>query len=339
MKNLFNRIFGVFWPKPNWPIIIPAAAGIMMGVLVWLFAIPASGARQGSTTFIVSAGQGSHAVADNLAHENLIPSADIFIIALKALGADGQIKAATYIFPKNVTPASIIYRITEAYGTADDVQVTIPEGYNIWEIDERLAEAGLIAPTEFAQAYAADDGNFFPDTYRFKKGDTIQQIAAKMEDNFDTQSHSFLSGLSDSARAEAIVKASIIEKEAKDFDDMRLVSGVISNRLKQGMDLQIDATVAYGACVRQFTARPARDCDVTQVGVGAEIKADGPFNTYTRAGLPPRPISNPGLKAIEAAIRPSGDYLFYLSTRDGSQIIFTKTAAEHAVNRAKYLGL
>ncbi|HVZ11297.1 MAG TPA: endolytic transglycosylase MltG [Candidatus Paceibacterota bacterium] len=339
MKNLFNRILGVFWPKPNWPIIIPTAAGIMMGVLVWLFAIPASGARQGSATFVISAGQGSHAVADNLARANLIPSADIFIIALKALGADSQIKAATYIFPKNVTPASIIYRITEAYGTADDVQVTIPEGYNIWEVDERLAVAGLIAPAQFAAAYAADDGKFFPDTYRFKKGDTVQQIAAKMEDNFDTQTQAFLSGLSSDARAQAIIKASIIEKEAKDFDDMRLVSGVISNRLKQGMDLQIDATVAYGACVRQFAARPARGCDVTQVGVGAEIKIDGPFNTYTRAGLPPRPISNPGLKAIEAAIRPSGDYLFYLSTRDGGQIIFAKTAAEHAANRAKYLGL
>ncbi len=339
MKNLFNRILGVFCPKPNWPIIIPAAAGIMMGVLVWLFAIPASGARQGSTTFVISSGQGSRVVADNLAREDLIPSADIFIIALKALGADSQIKAATYIFPKNATPASILYRITEAYGTADDVQITIPEGYNIWEIDERLAAAGLITPTEFAKAYAADDGMFFPDTYRFKKGDTIQQIASKMEDNFDTQARAFLSGLSSDARGQVIIKASIIEKEAKDFDDMRLVSGVIANRLKQGMDLQIDATVAYGACIRQFMARPARDCDVTQIGVGTEIKVDGPFNTYTRAGLPPRPISNPGLKAIEAAVRPSGDYLFYLSTRDGSQIIFAKTADEHAANRAKYLGL
>src|SRR3989344_5035895 len=82
-----------------------------------------------------------------------------------------------------------------------------------------------------------------------------------------------------------------------------------------------------------------KDCDVTQVGVGKEIKIDSVYNTYTRAGLPPHPISNPGLISIKAALNPQGDYLYYLSTRDGSQIIFSKTGAEHIANRRKYLGL
>ena len=81
-------------------------------------------------------------------------------------------------------------------------------------------------------------------------------------------------------------------------------------------------------------------CDVSQVPVGAEIKIDGPYNTYTRAGLPPAPIANPGIITIQAALNPAkSDYLYYLSTRDGSRIIFSKTAAEHAANRRKYLGI
>jgi len=107
------------------------------------------------------------------------------------------------------------------------------------------------------------------------------------------------------------------------------------------MLLQIDATVAYGWCLRRWLPMSSTaNCDVTQAPIALEIKTDGPYNTYTRPGLPEGPIGNPGLQALEAAKHPkASDYLYYLSTRDGSDIIFSKTLDEHLKNRAKYLGL
>ena len=103
------------------------------------------------------------------------------------------------------------------------------------------------------------------------------------------------------------------------------------------MPLQLDATVAYGACLRRFLINE-KNCDVTQIGVANEIKIDSAYNTYTRAELPRGPISNPGMAAIRAAKNPkSSDYLYYLSAKDGTTI-FAKTSAEHEANRRKYLG-
>ena len=121
---------------------------------------------------------------------------------------------------------------------------------------------------------------------------------------------------------------------------MALVSGIIQKRLQLKMPLQIDATVAYGWCLRRWLPMSNnRTCDVTQAPIATELKVDGPYNTYARVGLPPAPISNPGLQALEAAAHPkTSSYLYYLSTRDGSQIIYAKTAAEQQANRAKYLG-
>jgi len=122
-----------------------------------------------------------------------------------------------------------------------------------------------------------------------------------------------------------------------------LVAGVIRNRLAQKMPLEIDATVSYGACLRDLQVRLVNKykyCDVSQIGVGAEIRIDSPYNSYKRSGLPPGPIANPGITAIQAVLNPKqSDYFYYLSTRDGSQMIFSKTGAEHVANRRKYLGI
>ena len=140
---------------------------------------------------------------------------------------------------------------------------------------------------------------------------------------------------------DTLTRASILEKEARSEEDMRLVAGIIRNRLAKKMPLQIDATVSYGACLRRFVAGNfKKDCDVTQMPVGAEIRIDSEYNSYMRSGLPVGPIANPGITAIQAVLNPqSSDYFYYLSTRDGSQMIYSKTATEHAANRRKYLGI
>ena len=315
--------------------VLVAAAFIWLG---WVMLIPTP-ALETSQRIHVGTGQSLTTISKMLKDRGIVRSAILFRVYIQALGAERNLKAGDYTLPAESTFLDIASQITGGRGSSNDIAVFIPEGYNVWEIDKRLADSGLIKEGQFAAAYASREGFLFPDTYRFKPGSLLLEIEQKMEDNGTTKTQELIGGLSAPARDRILTIASIIEKEAREENDMYLVSGVIANRLKAGMPLAIDATVDYGACLRMFNAKPSVDCQTSQVAVGAEIHIDSAFNSYTRAGLPPRPISNPGLTSIQAALNPKGDYLYYLSTRDGSQTIFEKSAVQHEADRRKYLGL
>lgn len=322
-------------------LIHAAATVLVAAALLWLgwVALIPTPALEVSQRVHISSGQSLTSVSQELESHGLIRNSILFRVYVQALGAERNLKAGDYTIPAASTFLDIASQITGGRGASDDIAVFIPEGYNIWEIDKRLADSGLIKEGEFASAYESHEGSLFPDTYRFKKTSLLLEIDQKMEDNGKEKTQELIGGLSAPARDRILTIASIIEKEARVESDMYLVSGVIANRLKRGMPLAIDATVDYGACLRMFNAKPTVDCQTSQVAVGAEVHIDSSFNSYTRAGLPPHPISNPGLTSIQAALNPKGDYLYYLSTRDGSQTIFEKTAAQHEADRAKYLGL
>lgn len=322
-------------------VIHASATVLVAGAFLWLgwvmlFPTPA---LEVSQRIHVGSGQSLTAISKTLKDRGIIRSAILFRVYVQALGWERNLKAGDYTLPAGSTFVEIASQISGGNGSSTDISVFIPEGYNIWEVDQRLADSKLITEGQFAKAYGSHEGYLFPDTYRFKPGSLMAEIEQKMEQNGQDKTNDLIGGLSAPARERILIIASIIEKEARAESDMRLVSGVIANRLKRGMPLEIDATVSYGACLRMFSAKPTVDCQVNLVGVGKEIKIDSVYNTYTRAGLPPHPISNPGLTSIEAALNPTGNYLYYLSTRDGSQIIFSKTATEHIANRRKYLGL
>ncbi len=210
----------------------------------------------------------------------------------------------------------------------NDVAVTIPEGTNLADIDRLVSVAGIAAPhTLLTPTYLASEGTLFPDTYRFNRGSSAKEILARFEENFAKKC--------DASCAKALILASILEKEVRTRDDMRVVAGIIGKRLIAGMALQIDATVAYGVCYQEFIN--GTYCDVSQVNIVDNIHRDSAYNTYTRAGLPAGPISNPGLVALDAALHPeSSDYWYYLSAKDGATI-FSRTLAEHNRAKAKYL--
>ncbi len=321
---------------------IHITATILVAVIVlwlgWVIFVPTS-AMETSQHLHVGSGQSLTSISALLKEQGLVRSSIVFRFYVSALGRERNLKAGDYTIPAGSTLNDIAFQIAGGNGSSTDISVFIPEGSNIWEIDKRLADAQLAAEGQFASAYGSREGYLFPDTYLFKPGSLLGEIEQKMELNGQDKTQELIGGLSVPARDRILVIASIIEKEARTEPDMLLVSGVIANRLKRKMPLEIDATVSYGACLRQFSAKPTLDCQVNLVAVGAEIHVDSPYNTYTRAGLPPHPISNPGLTSINAALNPKGDYLYYLSTRDGSQTIFEKTAAEHEADRQKYLGL
>ncbi len=277
-----------------------------------------------------------------LKQAGVIRSTRMFLWYVRARGWTDHLEAGDYLVPAGVSMEEVARLIAKGI-THNDVTVVIPEGYNIWQIDERLADVKLVTRGQFAATYYPREGHLFPDTYRFRKGSTMAEIEKKMEDNFNIRNVVLLGPLSEEARDRIITIASIIEKESLRGPSMQLVAGVIENRVKRGMPLQIDATVSYGSCLRKFLVSVAagspKNCFVNLEAVGKEIHIDTPFNSYTRKGYPPHPISNPGAAALYAVLNPKGDYLFYLSTRDGRQMIFAHTGAEHEANRRKYLGL
>ncbi len=281
----------------------------------------------------VSPGESLQGIAQNLKDEDLIRSKYLFIFFITARNQESELQAGRYHISRSMNIPDIAYRIVNGLAESDDLKIVIPEGSNIWDIDKKMVSAGLGTEGEFARSYYLREGKLFPDTYRFEKDTTLEQVSARLIDTYNKKSGN--------PTSDVLITASLLEKEAKKAEDMAMVADIIRRRLAMGMLLQIDASVGYGWCLQQSLVRNfSKSCDVTQAPIMYEIKKDGPFNTYMRAGLPPRPISNPGLVALNAAKNPiANDYLFYLSTRDGSQLIYSKTFAEHEQNRRKYLGL
>lgn len=328
-------------------ILMVAIAVSAVGVF-WLLASPVSSVAQ-TREFTVQPGWGGGRIASELQRAGLIRWAPVMIVIANFTDTGDSLKAGTYALSPGMSASEIVRILVSGDALSSDITVTIPEGMNVWEIDNLLAGQHLIVPGSFARAYSADEGKLFPDTYRF--GASLAEhageyanarvIGAVLRGAFDAKARGY-------THAQIIV-ASMLEKEAKSADDMVLVAGIIIERERRGMLLQIDATVAYGWCLARWLALSGveglpmssnRTCDVTQAPIASEIKVDSPYNTYTRIGLPKGPISNPGLKALEAAAHPTASpYLYYLSTRDGSQLVYSKTLSEHLANRRKYLGL
>ena len=333
--SLFNQIFRAH----KIHIIALLAASFFVG---WIGFLIVRSSLDAPKEIVIKEGEGVYAIADILKKNGVIENKFVFVAYTLVTGNEKKLQAGRYIFKPGVIIPDIVHSMASGFAETDDFIVTIPEGFNVWEIDKRLTDFGLITEGEFAKKYQPQEGEFFPDTYRFSRtGETADTIAEKIKNHLNLKFKELSLVFSSLVLRDTLTRASILEKEARREEDMRLVAGVIRNRLAKKMPLEIDATVSYGACLRKAIAGNFRkDCDVSQVPVGAEIKIDSPYNSYRRTGLPPGPIANPGTGAIQAVLNPKqSDYLYYLSTRDGSRLIFSKTSAEHAANRRKYLGL
>lgn len=302
---------------------------VLWGVVWWQLR-PTQPGSQATVEFTVQPGWGTRRIATELADAKLIRSSLLFLIDVKIKGVSRDLQAGTYVLSPHMSTPEITTAIVTGQALSTDITLTIPEGVNIWQLDHILFNAHIIARAgAFSITYGAREGHLFPDTYRVPEDATATDVATRLQAEFQKRAYTFTPA--------QIIIASILEKEAKTPTDMALVAGIMQSRTARGMPLQVDATVAYGWCLR--IAGYSRVCDATQAPIATEIKVDGPYNTYTRTGLPVGPISNPGLQALQAAAHPkSSDYLYYLSTRDGSQIIYAKTLDEHLKNRLKYLG-
>ncbi len=303
-----------------WPGILVILAFINYAFIPQIFAPE-------DTSFIIQRGDSLRVVASNLKESDLIKSKNFFVIYGLVLGRDRNLKAGHYEI-NSKTSHGVLMEITGKGGN-DDIRITIPEGFNTWEIDKRLSSIGVTLPGEILN-FRSQEGWMFPDTYNFTKGETPLTVINKMTNNFALRTEELRALAAKQGRnwKDVIIMASIIEKEARRENDMRMVADVLLKRLDAGMKLKVDAAVAYGVC-----AKEGKDCVTSKVAIRGNLDLNSRYNTYKYAGLPPGPISNPGLNSIKAVLEPKENpYWYYLSTKNGT-ILFSQTGDEHESKR------
>lgn len=278
--------------------------------------------------FVVQKGAGLREISNNLKTEGLIKDATVFFLLTKKEDYDKKIEAGDF----RLTPSMSAYEIMEAltHGTLD-IWTTIPEGKRASEIAEILQNKLPTYDVSWKQILENKEGYLFPDTYLFAKKSTIDDVVSKMTQNFEAK-YQQLSGpqLSKFTKEEIVVIASMVEREAKHDEDRPLVASVILNRLEIGMGLQIDATIQYAIGYQKDQNR------WWKILTTSDLKIDSPYNTYLYNGLPPTPISNPGLAALEAVVNPaSTNYLYYFSESNGTTHYAT-SLEEHNANITRY---
>ncbi len=280
-----------------------------------------------SKIFVVEKGTGLRAISNNLKEQGLIKDSIIFFLLTRKLNLDKRIEAGDFRLSPSMTTEEIINTLT--HGTLD-IWITIPEGKRADEIADILKENMPTYDESWRAILKEKEGYLFPDTYLFAKDSTINQIIFKLTENFETK-YSTIQNLNSLSQQEIVIIASLIEREAMRNQDRALVASVIENRLDIGMGLQIDATIQY-ALGYQENEQTWWKKNLTL----DDLKINSPYNTYKNTGLPPTPISNPGLPALEAAANPaSTNYLYYISDKNGINH-YAKTLAEHNANIKKY---
>lgn len=334
-------------------ILIIVAGAVVIGY-VWNGMQPLP-TEDREITVTIEPGTGTSSIASRLEAEGVIKNALIFKGYLKYKNEGSRFQAGTYAFQPGVTYDEIIARLNQGDVVPDKmIRFTIPEGYTVAQIADKLADEGVVnketflkltndiswlsGQSDLAAHIPTDDnikhpleGYLFPETYEMKEGSSEEEIIVRMLEEMQQRLMDISPSWEDELQNKNLTlhqwltAASLIEREVVVDDERPIVAGVIFNRMKQSMKLQIDATVQY-ALDKPKERLYYKDLDI-----------ESPYNTYQIDGLPPGPIASPSSASLEAVLHPEpSDYLFYVTKKDGSYThLFAKTYEEHLKNIEK----
>jgi len=302
--------------------------------------------------FNVAPGESTRQIADALEASGLIRSTLVFRWWASLTGRENKFKSGEYYINPSSNIIVIGKILTGELAGAAEITLRFIEGWTLRDINEYLVEQGISTTKEFADltqtksgvesllagrdykifsnalSTGSLEGYLFPDTYRFRKGVSLNNVLTKMLDNF-TSKINLVYAANEISRAanihEIITLSSIVEREVAQTADRAVVADIFWRRLKKGMPLQADSTINY------ITGKktPAVSLD--------DLLINSPYNSYRHAGLPPGPISNPSLASIKAVLLPQqNEYWFFLTTADG-MVIYSKDFNAHVAAKNKYL--
>ncbi|MGQ0750591.1 MAG: endolytic transglycosylase MltG [Betaproteobacteria bacterium] len=322
-----------------WAIVLLPFAGLALAAGAMAFyAYSPLNPVQSPLQFSLKKGSSLRSAAQQMADAGVLAKPVVFVFFARLMGKAASIKAGNYEVARPITPLSLLRKITEGDYTED--VITVVEGWTFQQMRRALDEHPAIrhdtrglTHEEIVQRLEmgepSPEGWFFPDTYHFSKGSSDLSIMRRahrlMRSALAEQWKGRASDLPLATPYEALILASIVEKETGQATERPLVAAVFINRLRIGMRLQTDPTVIYGMGANFDGNLRRRD-----------LTADTPYNTYLRTGLPPTPIALPGLASINATLNPApSDVLYFVSRGDGTSQ-FSRTLAEHDRAVARY---
>ena len=313
--------------------LVIVLAVLAAGVVEWVyagFAAPGPAAAHGSETVVlIKSGSGLHGVAQTLVDAGVVLRPDVFKIGVRLNGKTSALKAGEYAVPSHASMHDIMNILIA--GRSIEHKLTVAEGLtsqmalDVVKADPVLTgDAGPVPP----------EGALLPETYLFARGTTRGEIVAKMqkaqEELLDELWAKRAADLPVKSKEEAVILASIVEKETAIPAERPHIASVFVNRLRLGMKLQSDPTIIYGITKGYPLGRRIRQSEIDRVT---------PYNTYVIAGLPQQPICNPGKDAIAAVLNPADTKdLFFVADGTGGHV-FTASGAEQAKNVAKWRGI
>ena len=322
----------------RWAMLASALLVLVMGSMYLAFgasSVPKSSHDPDQKIYItVKPGMDADAIAGQLLAHGVIDSKFSFWWQVKTGGLQDKFMAGTYLLHPGMKTEDAIGKLIS--GETTSIKFTIPEGFGIKEIAERLSDEGLVNKEKFlklAKDYApydyvekhenvryAAEGFLFPDTYEIQSDLSEKEIMAMMAKDFDQRLTKKLRARAEEMNLsiyDLVTLASLVEKEARYEEDRPIIAQVFFKRLRIGMPLQSDTTLQY------LLDAPKEDVSI------ADTKMESPYNTYQNYGLPPGPIASPGMAAIEAVLYPADtDYLYFVADRQGHNH-YSNTYAEH----------
>ncbi len=266
-------------------------------------------------------------IAAILDEHQIVRSAFLFRMFVSLLGGESSIHAGGHIFQEPLSTFEVAKALLGQETAVPPVRITIPEGSTLKDFDAIITTALPHIPPGTIESLVGAEGTLFPDTYFFREDATAEEVIATLREQEDAQLSALDEKIKESglSQDEVVILASILEREANDEESMRLVSGILLDRLKIGMPLQVDATLYYLLGKESHQLTPD------------DLVVDSPFNTYLYPGLPPTPIGSPGVMSIGAVLNPeSSPYLYYLTDSDGN-FHYAATFEEHKANKERYL--
>lgn len=342
-------------------LLVAVLGGAAYAYLTQVWAELPNRGRGDEVVVEVPLGTGPRVLARMLAARGVVSDAWRFEAYTRLRKATPRIRAGRYLLRDDLAPVQVLARIARV-GAGGALRVTVPEGKNLFQIAEILEKDGIVRADAFLAAArdpallgelritgGSAEGVLFPDTYDLLPGTSAADVVRRLHGNYERKVPplfaanaariSALGTLGVDARG-VLILASLVEAEARLPEERARVAAVFLNRLARPdfspRYLNTDPAVAYGCRVSPTRACAGFSGDSRTISRAMLQDADNPYNTYRRAGLPPGPVCNPGLAAIQAVLAPAGgDELFFVARGDGSHA-FARTLAEHTDNVRRY---